>query len=77
MTLTFYDPDTRICVLTDAFYRFCAGLVTKIHEEQVYLPVEEQDHQPLTFLSGEFKGMQQRWKIPDWMVSPLSTQLSR
>jgi RNase H-like domain found in reverse transcriptase len=26
--------------------------------------MEEQDHQPLAFLSGEFKGAQLRWTVP-------------
>jgi hypothetical protein len=56
MTLAFPDPDKRICVLTDASDRFYAGLVTKIDEEKLDLPMEEKDHQPLAFLSGEFKG---------------------
>jgi hypothetical protein len=65
MTLAFPDPDKRICVLTDASDRFYAGLVTQIHEEQLDLPMEEQDHQPLAFLSGEFKGAQLRWTVPE------------
>jgi hypothetical protein len=44
MTLAFPDPDKRICVLTDASDRFYAGLVTQIDEEQLDLPMEEQDH---------------------------------
>jgi RNase H-like domain found in reverse transcriptase len=65
MTLAFPDPDKRICVLTDASDRFYAGLVTQIDEEQLDLPMEEQDHQPLAFLSGEFKGAQLRWTVPE------------
>jgi RNase H-like domain found in reverse transcriptase len=59
MTLAFPDPDNWICVLTDASNRFYAVLATQIHEEQLDLPMEEQDHQPLAFLSGDFKGAQQ------------------
>jgi RNase H-like domain found in reverse transcriptase len=65
MTLPFPDPDKRICVLTDVSDRFYAGLVTHIHEEQLDLPMEEQDHQPLAFLSGEFTGAQLRWTVPE------------
>jgi RNase H-like domain found in reverse transcriptase len=65
MTLAFPDPCKRICVLTDASDRFYAGLVTQIDEEQLDLSMEEQDHQPLAFLSGEFKGAQQRWTVPE------------
>jgi RNase H-like domain found in reverse transcriptase len=60
MTLAFPDPDKRICVFTDASDRFYAGLVTQIDEKQLDPPMEEQDHQPLVFLSGEFKGAQLR-----------------
>jgi RNase H-like domain found in reverse transcriptase len=65
MTLEFPDPDKRIYVLKDASDRFYAGLVTQIDEEQLDLPMEEQDHQPLAFLSGEFKGAQLRWIVPE------------
>jgi RNase H-like domain found in reverse transcriptase len=60
MTLAFPDPGKRICVLTDASDRFYAGLVTQIHKKQLDVPMEEQDHQPLAFLSGDFKSAQQR-----------------
>jgi hypothetical protein len=63
MTLAFPDQDKRICVLTDASDRFYAGLVTQIHEKQLDLPIEEQDHQPLAFLSGEVKGTQLRCTV--------------
>jgi RNase H-like domain found in reverse transcriptase len=39
--------------------------VTQIDEEQLDLPMEEQDHQPLAFLPGEFKGAQLRWTVPE------------
>jgi RNase H-like domain found in reverse transcriptase len=65
MTLAFPDPDKRICVLADASDRFYASLVTQIDEEQLDLPMAEQDHQPLAFLSGEFKGAQLRWTVPE------------
>jgi hypothetical protein len=35
MTLALPDPDKRICVLTDAYDCFYAGLVTQIDEEQL------------------------------------------
>jgi RNase H-like domain found in reverse transcriptase len=56
MTLAFTDPDKRIYVLTDAFDRFYGGLMTQIGEERLDLPMRKQDHQPLAFLPGEFKG---------------------
>jgi RNase H-like domain found in reverse transcriptase len=65
MTLAFPNPDKGIRVFTDASDRFYDSLVTQLHEEQLYLPTEEQDHQPLAFLSGEFKGAQLRWTVPE------------
>jgi hypothetical protein len=58
--LTSPDLDKKICVLMDASDRFYAFFVPQINEEQLDLPMIEQDHQPLAFLSGEFKGAQQR-----------------
>jgi RNase H-like domain found in reverse transcriptase len=65
MTSAFLDPDKRICVLTDASDRFYASLVTQIHDELLDIPMEKQDHQPLLLLSGEFKGAQLRWTVPE------------
>jgi hypothetical protein len=65
MTLAFPNPDKRICVLTNASDSFYAGLVTQIQEEQLDLSMAEQDHQPLAFLSSEFKGEQLRWTLPE------------
>jgi hypothetical protein len=58
--LEFPDSDKRICVFTDASDIFYADLVTQIDEKQLDLSMREQYHQPLAFLSGEFKGAQLR-----------------
>jgi RNase H-like domain found in reverse transcriptase len=65
MTLALPDPDKRFSVLTDASDRFYAGLVTQIDEEQLDFLMEEHNHQPLAILSGEFKGAQLRWTVPE------------
>jgi RNase H-like domain found in reverse transcriptase len=65
MSLAFPDPDKRICVLTNASDRFYPGLMTQIHEEKPDIPMEEQDNQPLAFLSGEFKDSQQRCNVTE------------
>jgi RNase H-like domain found in reverse transcriptase len=74
VTLAFPDPDKRICVLTDASDRFYAGLVTQIHEEQLGLPMEEQDHQPLAFCQASSKARNQDGQYHRRRVSPSSTQ---
>jgi hypothetical protein len=63
--VAFSDPEKRICVLTGSSDRLCDDLVTQINDEQLDLPMEEQDHQPLAFLLGEFKGAQLRWTVPE------------
>jgi hypothetical protein len=65
MTLAFPDPGKRICDLKDVSYLFYDRLVKHIHEEQLYLPVYEQGHQPLRLLSCELQGAQQRWTVPE------------
>jgi hypothetical protein len=50
--------------VTDTSHRFYAAFMTRIHEKQLDVPMEKRDHQPLAFLSGEFKVVQQRWTIP-------------
>jgi hypothetical protein len=65
MTLAFPDPDKKICVLTDAPDFFYAALMTQTHKEHLDHAMEEQDHQPLAFLSGEFKSAQLRWTVPE------------
>jgi RNase H-like domain found in reverse transcriptase len=65
MTLSFTDSDKRICVFTNDSDRFYADLMTQIHEEQLDLPMEEQDHLPLAFLSGKLKDAQLRWTVPE------------
>jgi hypothetical protein len=77
MTLAFPDLGKRICVLTDASDRFYAGLVTQIDEEQLDLPMEEQDHQPLAFLSGDFKGAQLRWTVPEKEVCAIVDTITK
>jgi RNase H-like domain found in reverse transcriptase len=39
-------------------------LMTQIYEGQLDISMKEKVHQPLAFLLGEFKGAQQRWKVP-------------
>jgi RNase H-like domain found in reverse transcriptase len=65
MTMAYPDPSKRICVLTDASERFYAGIVTQVDESQLDLPIEQQDHQPLSFVYGEFKGAPLRWTVPE------------
>jgi RNase H-like domain found in reverse transcriptase len=65
MTTAHSDPKQRICVFTDASDAFYSGIITQVHEHNLDLPVHDQQHQPLAFTSGRFRGSQERWTITE------------
>jgi RNase H-like domain found in reverse transcriptase len=65
MTTAHPDPKQRICVFTDASDAFYSGMITQVPEHHLDLPVHDQQHQPLAFTSGRFRGSQERWTIPE------------
>jgi RNase H-like domain found in reverse transcriptase len=58
MTTAHPDPKQRICVFTDASDAFYSGIITQLPEHRLDLPVHDQQHQPLAFTSGRFRGSQ-------------------
>lgn len=65
MTMAQVDPRKVICVFTDASDQFFGGIVTQVSPASLHLPVSEQQHEPLGFSSGAFKGSQLRWGTPE------------
>jgi RNase H-like domain found in reverse transcriptase len=65
MTTAHPDPKQRICVFTDASDAFYSGIITQVPEHHLDLPVHDQQHQPLAFTSGRFRGSQERWTVPE------------
>jgi RNase H-like domain found in reverse transcriptase len=65
MTTAHPDPSKRVCVFTDASDAFYSGIITQVPEHHLDLPVHDQNHQPLAFTSGRFRGSQERWTIPE------------
>jgi hypothetical protein len=65
MTTAHPDPKQRVCVFTDASDSFYSGIITQVPEHHLDLPVHDQQHQPLAFTSGRFRGSQERWTIPE------------
>ncbi|KAH9110401.1 hypothetical protein AeMF1_014779, partial [Aphanomyces euteiches] len=55
--------DMEVCVFTDASDKFWGAVATQIPSEDLSLPLEDQRHEPLAFLSGTFTGASQRWPI--------------
>jgi RNase H-like domain found in reverse transcriptase len=65
MTTAHPDPKQRICVFTDPSDAFYSGMITQVPENHLDLPVHDQQHQPLAYTSGRFRGSQERWTIPE------------
>ncbi|KAH9128004.1 hypothetical protein LEN26_009174 [Aphanomyces euteiches] len=54
-----------VCLFADASNDFWGSIVTQIPSEDADLPIAQQRHCPLAFLSGRFVDAASRWPIPD------------
>eukprot|EP00736_Rhodelphis_marinus_P010817 Rmarinus@m.15248 len=59
------DPEQRLELFTDASDLGWGAILTQVPTEDAELPVNEQRHSPLAFLSGLFKGSSLRWSTCD------------
>ena len=57
--------DHNICLFTDASDTHRAAILPQISDSQKRMPVEEQEHEPLCFLSGAFTGASKNWSVPE------------
>ncbi|KAF0731194.1 hypothetical protein Ae201684_011457 [Aphanomyces euteiches] len=55
--------DMMVCLYTDASEGFWGAIATQVPYDDLSLPLEDQRHQPLAFLSGAFTGASERWPI--------------
>ena len=55
--------DMMVCLYTDASDGFWGAIATQVPFDDLSLPLDEQRHQPLAFLSGAFTGASERWSI--------------
>jgi transposase InsO family protein len=55
------SPDAEVCVYTDASQDYWGAVVTQLEPGEAQLPLEQQNHRPLAFLSGRFVGAASRW----------------
>lgn len=55
------NQTAEVCLYTDASQDFWGAVVTQLPAAEVDLPLLEQNHQPLAFLSGRFVGASSRW----------------
>jgi RNase H-like domain found in reverse transcriptase len=64
MTTAHPDPSKLVYVFTNASDAFYSGIITKVPEHHLDLPVHDQQHQPLAFTSRR-RGSHERWTIPE------------
>lgn len=55
--------DRVVCVFTDASLDHWGAAVTQVPPEYVDLPLDQQHHEPLAFLSGPFEGAASSWPV--------------
>ncbi len=65
VTLAHPDPSKTFTLFPDASHRSWGSVLTQVEPASTDLPVAEQDHQPLAFLSGAFKGASLRWSTTE------------
>ena len=57
------DDDKHLCLFCDASDKHFGAALTQIPPADIAKPVHEQQHEPLEFLSGTFRGACSRWSI--------------
>ena len=57
------NDDDTICVFTDSSIYGWGGCVTAVKNFDKAIPVQKQQHRPVGFVSGVFKGSSSNWKI--------------
>ncbi len=65
VTLAVVDPAKVQCVYTDASMDCWSVVITQVEPHLLTVPLEEQQHQPLMFLTGRFAGASANWPIVD------------
>ncbi|XXQ35702.1 Reverse transcriptase domain-containing protein [Plasmodiophora brassicae] len=61
MTLAHPKDEWIMCLFPDASDRFWSVFLSQIPPEDIDLPYGEQHHEPLSFISGTFRGSQLKW----------------
>ena len=54
-----------ICLFTDASESHWAAILTQVPSDQRKRDIEEQEHEPLCFLSGSFRNASSNWSVPE------------
>ena len=63
LELSHPKPEMCLCVVADASEAHWGAVITQVSPCQLEHALEDQDHEPLMFLSGTFTGAASRWAI--------------
>lgn len=63
--LSYPKPDYTTCLFTDASESHWSAIMTQVPNTERRLEIEEQNHEPLCFLSGAFTGSKANWSMPE------------
>ncbi len=61
--LAFPDPQKEFCLYTDASEHSWGAVLTQMPRDYIGKKLEEQRHEPLFFLGGQFKASSRHWAI--------------
>jgi hypothetical protein len=75
--LNHFDPQKEVCLFTDASDSFWGLVLTQIRKDEIELEVNEQEHKPLCFLSGQFSKSQKNWSTIEKEAYPIILALTR
>ena len=71
------SEDWALCLFTDASDRHWGVALTQCPASDLSLPVVDQRHEALAFLSGSFSGSQLRWSVIEKEAFPIIESLDR
>lgn len=63
--LAYPRPDTSLNFFKDASETHWSAILTQVPDEQRQMDIEEQEHEPLCFLSGSSTGSSENWSMPE------------
>lgn len=58
-------PDHNLCLFTDASSEHWAAIFTQVSKQHKRMPIQDQPHEPVCFLSGSFTGASANWSVPE------------
>ena len=57
--------DSELCLFTDASETHWSAILTQVPKNQRNLEIQDQQHEPMCFLSGAFKGSSINWSVAE------------